>query len=38
MSEGSFAGLANLVPYPDINGFLTTDYRGRQADALRSAG
>jgi 2-methylisocitrate lyase-like PEP mutase family enzyme len=37
-SEGSFAGLANLVPYPDINGFFTTDYRARQADGLRSAG
>jgi 2-methylisocitrate lyase-like PEP mutase family enzyme len=28
-SEGSFAGLANLVPYPEINGFFTTDYRAR---------
>jgi 2-methylisocitrate lyase-like PEP mutase family enzyme len=37
-SEGSFAGLANLVPSPDINGFFTTDYRARQADSLRSAG
>jgi hypothetical protein len=31
-SEGSFAGLASLVPYTDINGFFTTDYRARQAD------
>jgi 2-methylisocitrate lyase-like PEP mutase family enzyme len=30
-SEGSFAGLANLVPYPEINGFFTTDYRARPA-------
>jgi 2-methylisocitrate lyase-like PEP mutase family enzyme len=37
-SEGSFAGLAKLVPYPEINGFFTTDYRARQADGLRSAG
>jgi 2-methylisocitrate lyase-like PEP mutase family enzyme len=37
-SEGSFAGLANLVPYLDINGFFTTDYRARLADGLRSAG
>ena len=28
-SEGSFAGLANVVPYGDINGFFTTDYRAR---------
>jgi 2-methylisocitrate lyase-like PEP mutase family enzyme len=28
-SEGSFAGLANLVLCPDINGFFTTDYRAR---------
>jgi 2-methylisocitrate lyase-like PEP mutase family enzyme len=31
-SEGSFAGLASLVPYGDINGFFTTDYRARHAD------
>jgi 2-methylisocitrate lyase-like PEP mutase family enzyme len=37
-SEGSFAGLADLVPYPEINEFFTTDYRLRQADGLRSAG
>jgi 2-methylisocitrate lyase-like PEP mutase family enzyme len=28
-SEGSFAGLANLVPYPDINGFFTADDSAR---------
>jgi 2-methylisocitrate lyase-like PEP mutase family enzyme len=28
-SEGSFAGLANLVSYPDMNGFFTTDFRAR---------
>jgi len=29
-SEGSFAGLANLVPYPEINGLFATDQaRGR---------
>ena len=37
-SEGSFAGLASLVPYGDINEFFTTDYRARQADKLRPAG
>jgi hypothetical protein len=37
-SEGTFAGLANLMPYPDINEFFTTDYRARQADGRRSAG
>jgi 2-methylisocitrate lyase-like PEP mutase family enzyme len=36
-SEGSFAGLASLVPYGDINEF-TSDYRARQANGLRSAG
>jgi 2-methylisocitrate lyase-like PEP mutase family enzyme len=36
-SEGSFAGLANLALHPDINGFITTDSRARQADGLRSA-
>mgnify|MGYP003541521989 CR=1 FL=1 len=34
----SFAGLANLVPYGDINDFFTGDYRARQADGLRPAG
>jgi 2-methylisocitrate lyase-like PEP mutase family enzyme len=33
-SEGTFAGLANLVPYGDINDFFTSDYRARQADGL----
>jgi 2-methylisocitrate lyase-like PEP mutase family enzyme len=37
-SEGSFAGLAGLVPYGDINDFFTSDYRARQADGLRPAG
>jgi 2-methylisocitrate lyase-like PEP mutase family enzyme len=37
-SQGSFAGLANLVPYGDINDFFTSDYRARQADGLRPAG
>ena len=37
-SEGSFAGLAKLVPYPEINGFFTTDYHARHADGLRSSG
>jgi len=31
-SEGNFAGFASLVSYADINGFLVTDYRTRQAD------
>ena len=30
-SEGSFAGLASLVPYPEINGLFATDLRSRQA-------
>ena len=30
-SEGTFAGLASLVPYADINEFFTTDYRARRA-------
>jgi 2-methylisocitrate lyase-like PEP mutase family enzyme len=30
-SEGSFAGLAGLTPYADINQFLAADLRGRQA-------
>ena len=36
-ADGSFAGLAGLVPYGDVNGFFTTDYGARQADGLRSA-
>jgi 2-methylisocitrate lyase-like PEP mutase family enzyme len=30
-SKGSFAGLANLVPYSEINGLFATDLRGHQA-------
>jgi hypothetical protein len=30
-SDGSFAGLASVVPYADINGFFAADYRARQA-------
>jgi 2-methylisocitrate lyase-like PEP mutase family enzyme len=37
-SEGSFAGLAQLVPYPEINGFFTTDYRARQPTHSESSG
>ena len=37
-SEGSFAGLAGLVPYGDINGFFTTDYGARQADGAAIGG
>jgi len=29
-SEGSFAGLAGLVPYPEINGLFAEDLQGRQ--------
>jgi 2-methylisocitrate lyase-like PEP mutase family enzyme len=36
-SEGSFAGFASLVSYPDINGFFVTDYRTRQSNKRRSA-
>ena len=28
-SEGSFAGLADLVPYAEINGLFTADLPGR---------
>jgi len=28
-SEGSFAGLANLVPYPEVNGLFATNLRAR---------
>lgn len=35
-ADGSFAGLAGLVPYGDVNGFFTTDYGARRADGLRS--
>jgi 2-methylisocitrate lyase-like PEP mutase family enzyme len=37
-SEGSFAGFASLVSYPDINGFFVTDYRTRRSDKQRAAG
>jgi 2-methylisocitrate lyase-like PEP mutase family enzyme len=30
-SEGSFAGLANLVPYPEVNGLFCTERPGHQA-------
>jgi hypothetical protein len=30
-SNGSFAGLASLVPYAEINGLFATDLRGHQA-------
>ena len=31
-SEGSFAGLASLVPYPEINGLFATDLQGASRD------
>jgi 2-methylisocitrate lyase-like PEP mutase family enzyme len=37
-SEGSFAGFANSVSYPDINDFFVTDYRARQSGGRRAAG
>ena len=37
-SEGSFAGLASLAPYADLNELFTSEYRARQADRLRLAG
>ena len=30
-SEGSFAGLAGIAPYPEVNGFLAADLQTRQA-------
>jgi 2-methylisocitrate lyase-like PEP mutase family enzyme len=30
-TEGSFTGLANLVPYPEINGLFAADVAGRRA-------
>jgi len=33
-SNGSFSGLADLTPYPEINGFLASDLRAREARAL----
>lgn len=35
-SEGSFAGLANLMPYPEINKFFATDYHARDEEGPRS--
>lgn len=32
-SDGSFAGLAGLVPYPEINDFLAADFRTHQTRA-----
>ena len=32
-SNGSFSGLADLVPYPEVNGFLETDFQSRKARA-----
>jgi 2-methylisocitrate lyase-like PEP mutase family enzyme len=29
-ANGSFAGLADLTPYPEINDFLAADFRARQ--------
>ena len=37
-SKGSFAGLAKLMPYPEINGFFATDYHARDAGGPRSFG
>ena len=33
-TTGSFAGLADLVPYSDINGFLEIDFHARKAVAM----
>jgi 2-methylisocitrate lyase-like PEP mutase family enzyme len=33
-TNGSFAGLADLVPYSEINGFLETDFHARKAVAF----
>ena len=35
-SEGSFAGLASLVPYAEINGLFATDLPGHQAGRGRA--
>jgi 2-methylisocitrate lyase-like PEP mutase family enzyme len=37
-SDGSFAGLASLVPYSEINGLFTRDYRADHPDDRESAG
>jgi hypothetical protein len=34
-SKGSFAGLAKLMSYAEINGFFATDYQARDADGPR---
>ena len=34
MSEGSFAGLARLVPYAEINGLFAADLPGHQRQTL----
>jgi hypothetical protein len=31
-SEGSFAGLAKLMPYPEINGLFAADYGARHLE------
>jgi 2-methylisocitrate lyase-like PEP mutase family enzyme len=36
-SEGSFAGFANLVPYPEINGLFAADVRRESAQARAAA-
>jgi 2-methylisocitrate lyase-like PEP mutase family enzyme len=33
-SEGRFAGLADLVPYPNINGFFAADLRARRTGGI----
>jgi 2-methylisocitrate lyase-like PEP mutase family enzyme len=33
-SNGSFSGLRDLVPYPEVNGFLETDLQSRKARAI----
>jgi len=37
-SEGSFAGLASLVPYAEINGLFATDFAAHQAQGLVAQG
>ena len=37
LKEGSFAGFASLVSYPEINGFFVTDYCTRQCEGRRPA-
>ena len=33
-SSGSFSGLAELVPYSEVNAFLETDFQSRKARAI----